>query len=112
MTDLNMENKLQTIRNLAAEFAEAEAKRQYLEHFRHSKLAILMSHAAFDHKTAAAQERVARSHPDYQEFLMGLREAIQDAEHKRWLLRTEMAELECWRTQEASRRSELKAMGG
>jgi hypothetical protein len=91
----------------AAQFADAKAQRVYLEEFRKSKKAILMRESL---ETAlGAQEREAYAHPEYQELLLGIKQAIQIEEKLRWDLIAAQARIEIYRTQQANLRAEGKA---
>lgn len=96
----------QEIRERVAEYAKAKADRVYLEHFRKSKLAILMKAVQDKFDTAAMQEREARRHPDYLELLDGLREATEKEERTRWELKLLEMKFEGWRTRMANQRAE------
>lgn len=88
----------------APKFAAARASRVYLEEFRKSKKALLMKDSP--ESSSAGQERDAYAHPDYQELLRGLREAVETEETLRWNLVAAQARIEIWRTQEASNRAQ------
>ena len=88
-------------------FAEAKAKRVYLEEFRKSKKAILMKKSGQD--TIGAQERDAYAAEEYRELLEGLREAVEVEEKLRWDLIAAQARVEVWRTEQANYRAEGKA---
>lgn len=111
---MNLEERLTELRSQADAFAKAEADRVYLENFRHSKLAILMKEyeARTGNTVVAAQEREARSHPEYLELLQGLREATEVAERNRWYLQIAMRGSSLYQTMEASRRAEIEAYKG
>lgn len=112
MDDTRLEQRLTELRRQADEYAEAEAERTYLEHYKHSLLAILMKKAeAEGHKTVAAQEREARAHPQYRELLQGLKEATLIAEKNKWHLRIALQGSSLYQTQQANLRAELKAYG-
>ena len=83
-------------------FATAKAQRVYLEEFRKSLKAKLMSQS--DEPTAVAREQAAYSHPDYIALLEGIREAVEIEERLRWELIAAQARVEVWRSQEASNR--------
>lgn len=108
MSDL--EKRLHELREQAKKFAAAEADRVYLEHFRKSKIAILMKKYQRDLglETVNAQEREALADPEYLEVLDGLKEATKIAEENRWLLRIAMQGSSLWQTQEATKRAELQ----
>lgn len=94
-------------------YATARAEAEYLEHFRRVKLAMLMRNAEHEGcKSVAAQEREALAHPDYTTFLRGLQVAQEKAEKLRWECKIMEWEVELTRTQEASKRAELKVLQG
>ncbi len=108
-----LESRLHELRQQARLYAEAHSKRIYLEHFRKSKLAILMKRLAKEQRleTVNAQEREALAHPEYLEVLEGLREATEIAERYGWELKIAMQGSSLWQTQQATLRAELKALG-
>ena len=91
----------------AAKFAKAKAARVYLEEFRKSKKALLMK--ASTESSGVAQERDAYAHPEYQELLAGLREAVEVEERLKWDLIAAQARVEIWRTEQANARAEGRA---
>ena len=110
LTDDRLERRLTELRDQATQYAEAEAKRGYLENFKHSKLAILMKEAEVSGiKTVAAQEREARAHPDYLQILDALKHATETAEKNKWLLRIALQGSSLYQTQQANLRAEVKA---
>ena len=92
----------------AAEFAQAKANRIYCEEYRKTLKSELMKEAMTKYDAANAQEREAYAHPKYKEHLLALKEAVQQEENLRWMLIAAEARIEVWRSQEASKRSELK----
>jgi hypothetical protein len=88
-------------------FAEAKAKRIYIEEYRKSLKAILMGRSL--ESAVNAQERDAYSHPDYIALLDGLREAVEIEEKLKWDLIAAQARIEIWRTEQANNRAEGKA---
>jgi hypothetical protein len=107
-----IETRLHELRELAKQYAKAEAQRTYLEEFKRSKLAMLMKQSEVEgHATVAAQEREARAHHDYIGLLEGLRAATEEAERSRWHLKIAEMGAELWRTQQASLRAERKGYG-
>ena len=101
--------KVASLDKLAAEFSKAESERVYLDHFRKSKLAILMKEAEQKgHTTSAAQEREARANPEYLELLKGLQSATEIAEYAKWKLKNEHMGASLFQTQQANRRAEMK----
>ena len=106
-----LEQRLHELREQAKKFAAAEAERVYLEHFRKSKLAMLMKRVQQEQglETVNAQEREALASTEYQQVLEGLRDATKIAEENRWLLRISMQGSSLWQTQEATKRAEMVA---
>lgn len=108
---MNLETRLDELRELSRAYAEAQSKRIYLDHFRKSKLAMLMKEVAREQGIDAvnAQEREARCHPEYLEVLEGLREATQVAEQAGWELRIAMQGSSLWQTKQATLREEMRS---
>ena len=90
----------------AKNFAKAKADRIYLEEFRKSKKAILMKRSL--EETIGAQEREAYAHEEYQNVLIGLKEAVEVEEKLRWDLIAAQARVEIWRSEQANLRAEGK----
>ena len=109
--EINIFDALNFIRDKAPAYAKAKSERIYLEEFRKSKKAMLMCDAEIaGHKSAAAQEREAYSHPDYLALLDGLKVAVEQEETFRWRFIGAQAKIEAWRTIEANRRAEAKTL--
>lgn len=92
----------------AGEFAKAKAQRVFLEEYRKSKKALLMSECL--EKAANAREQYAYAHKDYQALLEGLRAAVEVEEELKWQLVAAQARVEVWRSQEASNRNQDRVM--
>lgn len=103
------EDIYQRMRELAHDYAEAEAKRVYLTEFRKSKKALLMkeAEAANPGMSAAAQERDAYANKEYQDLLKGLEVATEIALRVRWELKVIETRFESWRTKNANKRAEM-----
>lgn len=98
---------------IVPKYAKAKAEKDYLDHFRKSKLAMLMKdYEVAGVKTTAAQERDARAHPEYIEVLEGLRAATEISERLYWELRVAQAGIQVYQTEQANRREELKLGSG
>lgn len=94
----------------SAEYAKAKSQRVYLEEFRKTKKALLMKDALANGIEAAnAQEREAYAHPEYQELLKGLAEAIETEETLKWNLEAARMRCDIWRSQEATNRMTERA---
>ena len=107
-----VEEKLIKLRELAKIYAKNYAKRQYLEEFKKSKLAMLMKeYQEKEFNTIAAQEREARSDERFQEILKGLKLATEKSELARWNLEIQKLGLSLYQTEQANLRSEKKGYG-
>lgn len=106
-----IESRLTELRQLAKEYAEAQAQRDYLDEFKKSKLAMLMKRFEAQFPTAAAQEREARAHQEYIDLLDGLRVATEKAEFARWRLKIAEMGAGLWQTRESTKRAEMIAYG-
>ncbi len=91
-------------------YAQAKAKRIYLEEFRKSKKALMMKDALTRGIEAAnAQEREAYAHPEYIALLEGLALAIEQEETIKWGMEAARMRCDIWRTEQASERMLGKA---
>jgi hypothetical protein len=108
MIDINMVDKaLDYLRTSASIAAKARAERLYLEEFKKSKRALLMSN--YLDQPVNAQEREALSDPEYLSFLEVLRGAIEADENNKFKREAAQALIEGWRTQCSNLRAEGKA---
>jgi len=98
---------IQYLIDTAEPYSKAKATRIYLEEFRKSRKAQLMSQAGTE--VLGKQEVYAYAHQDYIQILDGIRQAVETEEKYRWLMTAAQARIECWRTEQYSARMELKA---
>lgn len=106
----NARDAAQYIFHNASKYAEAKAKRVYLEQFRKSKKALLIAEAEEKgRKTAQERESYAYAHKDYLEVLKGLQEAVEVEETLKWKLESSRIATEIWRTEQANNRHEMRA---
>lgn len=106
------EQRLHQLREIAKRHAKAKADREYLDHFRKSKLAMLTAANIEDGCAShAAAETKARTHPDYLQVLEGLRDATETSEALFWELKIAMAGIDIWRSKAATERAERSGYG-
>ena len=98
---------LDYIRDNAEQFAIAKANVVYMTEFSKTMKALLMNECTA--KTQSEKESYAYAHPNYIKHLDALREAIEKAEHLRWLMVGAEAKIEVWRSLESSARAEGRA---
>lgn len=89
----------------ASKFAQSKGTRVQLEEFRKSKKAILMSQ---EEGTLGAKEMYAYAHPEYVALLMDIKQAIAEEEELRWKLEAAKLRVEVWKTEEYTKRVEMK----
>ncbi len=95
----------------STQYAQAKANRIYCEEYRKTLKAELCKQAMeMGYEAVNAQEREAYSHPDYKAHLTAIKEAVEAEEKLRWMLIAAEARIEVWRSLEASKRTELKAV--
>lgn len=100
---IDPQTSLEAIYEAGPKLAEAKATRVYLEEYRKSLKALLMS--ASKQTSAAMQERDAYADPSYTAHLSALRVAVEKEESLRWRMVVSQAAIEVWRSQEASNRA-------
>ena len=98
---------IQYLIDTAPLYSRAKADRIYLDEFKKSRRAQLMSQAGTE--VLGKQETFAYAHPDYIQILEGIREAVETEERYRWLMTAAQARIEVWRTEQYSARMEMKA---
>lgn len=103
----NPHKAIQFLIDTAPLYSKAKATRMYLEEFRKSRKAQLMSQAGTE--VLGKQETYAYAHEDYVGILEGIREAVEIEEKYRWMMTAAQARIEVWRTEQYSARMEVKA---
>lgn len=112
MDDEKLEKLMHMMRSKAQEYAKAKSEMIYLDHFRKSKLSLLMKKAMIDgHETSASQDREARASKEYQELLQGLREATEVTLKLEWDLFLMRTRIDLYRTKRADERVEKRGYG-
>jgi hypothetical protein len=98
---------IQYLIDTAPLYAKSKADRMYLEEYRKSIKAQLMSQSGTE--VLGKQETFAYAHQDYVGILEGIRQAVEKEENYRWLMTAAQARIEVWRTEQYSARMEVKA---
>jgi hypothetical protein len=106
INDAKLEKVLDWLTASAKPAAQARANRIYVEEYRKTLKALLMQRSELP--SVAAQEVAAYAHPEYQEHLKALREAVEQDETYRWRLTAAEASIEIWRSENANRRTAEK----
>src|SRR3990167_7512853 len=100
ITDEQAEKAIDYIRDNSEKAAEAKANRIYMEEYRKSIKATIMSEHLTD--PVNAQERFAYIDSRYKDHLLTMKEAIKQDEQFRWMMVAAQAKLEAWRTMSAN----------
>jgi len=106
---------LHQIERLVKAYAKAKAERVYIEQFRKTKKALLMTQAENldpqKYKSAASQEVYAYGHQEYKEMLESLQIATEEEVKCHWNLKQREWKFEAWRTMQANDRAERQRYG-
>jgi hypothetical protein len=108
MGEISPFKALDFIRDNAEVYASAKANVVYMTEYRKTIKALLMNESTA--KTESSKESYAYAHQKYIEHLKALAQAIERAEHMRWLMIGAQAKIEVWRSLESSARAEGKAI--
>ena len=104
--DINPFKALDFMRDNAPAYAMAKGNVIYMTEFRKSLKATLMTNC--DAKTQTEREAYAYAHSDYVAQLEALKIATEEEERLKYMLSAAQARIEVWKTQEYSKRQELK----
>ena len=102
ISDADVEQAIEHMRDSAPRIAKAKSERVYLEHFLKSKRSILFAEAPG--KSVGEREHWAYRHDDYITLLQALRDAVSEDERLRFETRSNEVLIEVWRTQQANQR--------
>jgi hypothetical protein len=98
VTDEEAQDALDNLLQYALPAAKAIAEASYMDDYTRVVKARLMGNC--NEPTAAAQERYAYAHPDYEAHLQAKRTAVEKAERARFLTRAEQIRIDVWKAQE------------
>ena len=107
ITEEMIDKALEYLRETAGDAAKARAERLYLEEFKKSKKALLMT--KYPELPVNAQERESLADDEYLNLLDAWRDAVEQDEFFRYKREAAGAIIEAWRTQQANLRAEGKA---
>jgi rubrerythrin len=103
ISDSEVQKALDYLRDNAKNVGKAKGQRYQLEEGRKViKARLMRTHADL---AVNAQEREAYADEEYEEYLKGVAEAIENDEAARWFMKAAEAKIECWRTYNANLRS-------
>ena len=105
--EINPEKAIRYIAENAPLFAQAKANRVFIENYLRTVKSRLMNEEA---GTLGNKEAYAYAHEDYVEQLKGLKAATEEEERLKYMLLAAQARIEVWKTQEYTKRQELKQL--
>ena len=103
ISEEDVEKAVDWLRDNADSCAKARATRIYLEEYRKSLKALLMS--KYPDMSVSAQEREAYAHQAYQSHLKLMQQAIYEDERMKFFRASAEVKIEAWRTQQANIRA-------
>jgi len=103
--DINPNKGVAYIMENAPKFAQAKAERVFIENYLRTVKSRLMNQEA---GTLGNKEAYAYAHPDYLAQLLALKDATQMEENLKFMLLAAQMRHDTWKTQEYSKRQELK----
>jgi hypothetical protein len=106
ISDDDVQKALDYLRLNAPKAAQARANKVYMEEFRKTVKAQLMT--VYNALPVNAQEREAYRSKAYTDHLTALKDAVYQDELNRWGMVAATSTIEAWRTQNANRRGEGK----
>ena len=98
VTDEMVEEAVDNLLQYALPAAKAIAEAGYMDDYTRVIKARLMGDC--NEPTAAAQERFAYAHPDYEAHLQAKRTAVEKAERARFLTKAEQVRVEVWKAEQ------------
>lgn len=106
MEEIDPTKALRYIQENAKDYAQAKANRIQIEMYSKSLKAKLM---AEEDGTLGAKEIYAYSHHSYVTLIEGLKVAVEQEEYLKYMLEAAKLKIEVWKTQEYSKRAEIRA---
>jgi len=106
MEAIDPNKAIKYIQDNAQGYADAKAARIYIEQYLKTVKAQLMSES--DEKTLGAQETYAFAHGRYMDQLMGLKAAVAQEEHLKYMLEAAKLRIEVWKTEQYNMRTEMR----
>ena len=107
--EIDPNRAIEYIQQNAPKFAQAKANRVFIENYLKTVKAKVMN--ASDSTSLGAKEAEAYASHQYVEQLNGLKEAVEQEEHLKWMLTAAQARIDVWKTTEYSKRAEIRNMG-
>ncbi len=105
ITDEDAEKAVDYLRDTAVTAAQSKANRIYVEEYRKTVKAQIMSEYA--EQPIGAQEREAYADDRYKQHLLAIKEAVEIDERNRFMREAADAKIHAWQTQRANERARV-----
>ena len=105
MNEINPDKAIRYIVDNAPAYAQAKANRVFIENYLRTVKSRLMQQ---EEGTLGNKEAYAYAHSEFVVQLEGLRSATEEEERLKYMLLAAQARIEVWKTQEYTKRQELK----
>ena len=106
MDEIDPTKAIRYIQVNAQAYAQAKADRIYIENYSKTLKSRLALES--DKKTLGDREMEAYASPQYEELMRGLKAAVEVEENLKFMLDAAKLKVEVWKTQEQSRRAEMR----
>ena len=109
MIEINPEKAIRYIQENAEPYAKAKGDVAYTENY----LKVVKAQQMNKSESSSLGQREADSYAtsEYQEAILANKQAIEQEAHLKWMLTAAQARIEVWKTQEYSKRSEMRNLG-
>ena len=104
--EINPEKAIRYIQENAEKYAKAKGDVAYTDNY----LKVIKAQEANKSKstTIGGKDTDAYASPEYLQAILANKQAIEEESHLRWMLEAAKARIEVWKTQEYSKRAEMK----
>jgi len=107
--EINPEKAIRYIQEHAEKYAKAKGDVAYTENY----LKVVKSQQMNKSESSSLGQREADAYAtgDYVQAILAHKQAVEEEAHLKWMLTAAQARIEVWKTQEYSKRSEMRNLG-
>ena len=107
--EINPEKAIRYIQENAEQYAKSKGDVAYTENY----LKVVKSQQMNNSESSSLGQREADAYssPQYIQAILANKQAIEEEAHLKWMLTAAQARIEVWKTQEYSKRSEMRNLG-
>jgi len=109
MIEINPEKAIRYIQEHAEKYAKAKGDVAFTENY----LKVIKAQQMNKSESGSLGQREADAYAshEYQESIKANKQAVEEEAHLKWMLTAAQARIEVWKTQEYSKRSEMRNLG-